>query len=217
MDIWILSLVHRWIFGFSAWPSQAAHLLGHLPQPKLLHLPRRRLRQLAEHIRLGHLKTRQVPVAELPHLFLSDVMCSLPELHEDTRRLPPLVVGARNSSSKVDGGVHQNHLLNLDRRDILPPTNNNVLRPVLQLQIAVGVHNTNVPRVVPTPLEILICRFGVLKVAFHDHVAPKHDLPPRQPICWNRLHGLGIHQLQVLQTVVTHPLPSPQLRLLPHA
>src|SRR3989475_788533 len=62
---------------------------------------------------------------------------------------PPFVVGDRAHGALEHRGVRGHRLLDLDRRDILAAGDEDVLLPVAQLDIAVGVPPRDVARMEP--------------------------------------------------------------------
>ena len=78
------------------------------------------------------------------------------------------------------------------RRDVFPAGNNNVLEPVADLDIAIGMHHRQIARTEIAILEGGLCRLGILQVAFHDGVAAQGNFANGLTIAGNRLAGFGI-------------------------
>ena len=88
---------------------------------------------------------------------------------------------------------HQ-HTLHLDRGDIFAPRDDNVLGPVCNLDIAVGVLHGEVAGVEITVLEGLGRGLRVLQVALHHHIAAQPDLSL----------ALAVHRQHVVFAVAHH-------------
>src|SRR2546425_922604 len=148
---------------------------GPLPiaQDELLDLPGGRLRQLAELDGGGTLEMGDLPPAELDDLLLSGLHARL-ERDEGLRPLAPLLVRDGDHRALEDGGVPGDRLLDLDGRDVLAARDDDVLLPVAQLDVAVGMPDADVARVEPAAAEGLGGGVGLLEVTLHD-VVPAHD------------------------------------------
>src|SRR5258708_8621583 len=123
-----------------------------LPQQEFLDLPRRGLRQHAEHHVARRLEAREARAAVVDDLPFRDLRARL-QLDERTRRLAPLRVGLRDHARGEDRRVPVEHVLHLERRDVLAAGDDDVLGAVLDLEIAVGLHHREVARVEPTARE----------------------------------------------------------------
>src|SRR6059036_3861536 len=135
-----------------------------LAQHELLDLPGGGLRQVAELDGGGTLEVSDVPAAELDDLLLGR---RHPRLQRDERfgPLAPPLVGDRDHRALEHGRVLGNGLLDLDRRDVLAARDDDVLLPVAQLDVAVGVPHGDVARVEPPAAERLGRGLGLSEVA----------------------------------------------------
>jgi len=80
-------------------------------------------------------------------------------------------------------------LFHFDGRDILATRDDNIFRAVLELNVAIGMNDTQVTRVEPPPGHGLLRSLCIAVIAFHDHIAAKHDLAHGFTIA---RHGLNI-------------------------
>ena len=150
-------------------------------QHVLLHLPGRGPRQFVdERDALRRLEVRQVIARELAK-FLS--VAAAPARNTTN------AWGASPHSSRPDprpplparSGAEQ-HALDLDRRDVLSPADDDVLEAVADLQVAVRVHHRGIAGVKLPARERLRRRFRIAVVALHDDVALDDDLAKRAAI-----------------------------------
>ena len=127
---------------------------------------------------------------------------------------PPLI---RHSDDCGFGhqGVRTDGVLNFDGRDVLAAGDDDVLRAILQFDVAVGVHDTEVAGVQPAAGKGLCCGFGVAVVAGHDGVAAHHDFADRRPVGGHIdkkpvAVGLALYNAQLAGTDLPHTLPCQQ-------
>src|SRR5262249_11741533 len=119
----------------------AAPLL--VPQHELLDLPPGGLGKIAELHRRRRLEARDVPLAELDDLDLGGGGPDL-ERHEGLRPLAPFLVGDGDDRALEDRGMPRHRLLHLDGGDVLTARDDDVLLPISQLDVAVGVPDPDV-------------------------------------------------------------------------
>src|SRR5581483_6859292 len=74
------------------------------------------------------------------------------------------------------------HLLDLDRGDVLSAGDDDVLAPVADLDVAIGVHHSQVAGEEAAAAGDLPGGFVVAVVAEHDVVAADRDLPDDLPV-----------------------------------
>ncbi len=112
---------------------------------------------------------------------------------ERLRRLSPALVGRGDDGDVGDDVVFEEGVLQLDRGDVLPAGDDDVLLAVLDRDEAVLVDDREVAHVV-VPLqslgERLLGGLGLVPVAVHHLVAPHDDLTDR--------FAVGGHVLAVL-------------------
>src|SRR4029453_2933792 len=124
-----------------------------LAQFELLDLPAARTGQRRHELnRLGRLETGDVFPYVRDQLRLTDLAGVRGENDERLGALAPLLVGYADHRRFVDGGVRFEGVLHLDGRDVLTAGDDDVLGPVPQFHIAVGVHDTQVAGVHPATL-----------------------------------------------------------------
>lgn len=90
------------------------------------------------------------------------------------RHFTPFVVSTSDHTTGRHGRVLVERILHFDRRDVLAAGDDDVLGAILELDVAVGVHDTEIAGMKPAAGERLIRRFAVLQVALHDDVATEH-------------------------------------------
>ena len=114
------------------------------------------------------------------------------EGHERHRALAPALVGHRHHRALEDRRVAADHLLDLDRGDVLAPRDHHVLDAIAQLDVAVGVPDGHVAGVEPASAERLLGGLRVLVVAAHHRVAAGDDLAERGAVPRHVVH-LRVH------------------------
>src|SRR3989454_10569336 len=169
-----------------------------LAQDELLHLPGRRLRQVAELDGRRALEMRDVLAAELDDLRSGRRLTGL-ERDERLGALAPPLVGDRDNGALEHGRVPGDALLDLDRRDVLAARDDDVLLPVAQLDVAVGVPHRDVARVEPPAAERLGRGLPLLEVAHRGVVAPHDDLAERLGVSGHVVHAAVDHAHEVEQ------------------
>ncbi|KAB8091453.1 hypothetical protein EE612_016934, partial [Oryza sativa] len=180
------------------------------PQLVLLDLPRRRLGQRPEHDGLGHPVPRQ-PLPAEPHDVAGErrlvgAVGAVLGRHERAWRLPPLLVGPRHHRRLQHRRVLVHRLLHLQAADVLPAGDDDVLSPVLHLDVPVGVLHAEVAGVEPPVLERLRVRPGVLEVPLHDAVPAHDDLPERRAVGGDGRHRLRVDDVEALEAHVADAL-----------
>ena len=98
---------------------------------------------------------------------------------EGAGRFAPFRVGPRDDRGFEHRRMAVEHVLDLDRRDVLAARDDDVLRAVLDLDIAVGVGDREIAGMEPAAGEGLLGRGRVLQIALHDDVAAHEDLAHR--------------------------------------
>src|ERR1700730_18525758 len=78
--------------------------------------------------------------------------------------------------------VPQEHTLNLDRRDILSPTDDHVLQTIADFDITIRMDDRSVASMKPAPLKGTRRSFGVVVIALHDDIAACHNFTECRPI-----------------------------------
>src|SRR5215467_3114156 len=147
-------------------------------QHELLDLAGGGLRQGPELDRVGALVVRQALAAKRDDLIRGG-LGTLVERDERLRPLSPARVGHSDDGAFEHGGVGGDRLLDLDARDVLAAGDDDVLAPVTQLDVAVGMPHGEVAGVEPAPGECLARGGLVVVVAAHDVVPPHYYLAHR--------------------------------------
>src|SRR6185437_3182179 len=88
----------------------------------------------------------------------------------------------------------------------LTARNDDVLGTVLELDIAVGVHDAEVAGMEPAAGKRRLSRRFVPEVTFHDHVAAHHDFAQRFPIGRYGSQRFWIEHTERFQRRITHAL-----------
>ena len=98
-------------------------------------------------------------------------------------------------------------VLDLDRGNVLAARNDDVLGAVLELDVAVGMHDAEIAGMEPAAGEGLVGGLPVLQIALHDDVAAEHHLADRLAVGGRLLHRRGVHHGQAFERRVAHALP----------
>jgi hypothetical protein len=192
---------------------QAAHSPGLIPEDKFLRLPRRSLGQILKHHRLWcHVVWQPLP-AEANDLGFRGTGAVL-ELHERARRLAPVVVWPRHDRRLEHRRVAEDHRLHLDRADVLATRYDDVLGPVLELDVPVRMPHGEVPGVQPPAGHRFLRPVEVLVVPAHHGVASEHHLAHGLPVVRHALHRVRVLDVDALHRDVVEPLPRLQPRAL---
>ena len=161
---------------------------GRAREADILNLPRRRLRQRSEHDALRHLEARHLIAAELDDILFGGARAIL-QGDERAWRFAPFVVRTGDNPRLQDIGMTVEHVFNLDRRNVLAARNDDVLRPVLDLDVAIFVPDGEIARMEPAALKGFAGGMRVLQIALHDVVAAHQDLADCSAVAGYRLEG----------------------------
>src|SRR4029077_12517583 len=142
---------------------------------------RRGLRQRAEHYGSRYLETGEVLAAESDDFFRCGWCFGL-EGHKGAGGFAPHRVGAGDDGGFEHAGMPVEDVFDLDRRDVLAARNDDVLRAVLQLDIAVGMHDPEIARMEPPARKGLLGGARILQIPLHDDIAAHQDLAYRRAI-----------------------------------
>src|SRR4030095_11044494 len=183
-----------------------------VPQADLLYLPRGGLGEIAELHRRRRLEVGDVLLAELDDLALGGGGADL-ERHEGLGPLAPYFVGDGDDRALEHRGMPRHRLLHLDRGDVLAARDDDVLLPVAQLDVAVGVPDADVAGVEPAAAERFRRRLGIVEVALGHVIADHDDLAQRLAVAGHVLHLL-VHHAHEVEDGVALPLAGRALRLL---
>ena len=123
---------------------------------------------------------------------------------------PHFVVGLGDDRGLHDLRMPVQHLLDLDRGNVLAAGDDDVLRAVLDLDIAVGVHDREVAGMEPAAGERLPGRFRVLQIALHDRVAAQQQFADRLSVGRHVAHRLGVGDALRVERQIRHALPRHQ-------
>src|SRR5439155_16996168 len=181
-------------------------------QHELLDLAGRGLRQIPELDSGRRLEMRDVLLAEVDDVLLGRLLARL-ERDEGLGPLPPLLVRDGHDRALHHRRVLGHALLHLDGRDVLAARDDDVLLPVAQLDVAVRVPHTDVPRVEPAAAEGLRRRLRLVEITLgavvpdHDHLAQRLAIP-------RHVFHLGIDDTDEVEDGVALPLPRGERRLL---
>jgi hypothetical protein len=85
-------------------------------------------------------------------------------------------------SRRPDGRLAIKCLLDLNGRDSPAARDDDVFRPVLELDVFIGMHHAQITGMKPPAGKCLSSRGGVPEIALHYNVAPEHDFA----------HGLAV-------------------------
>src|ERR1700752_4449377 len=121
---------------------------------------------------------------------------------ESARRLAPFLVRPRHHGSKSYARMLEERILDLDRGYVLAARNDDVLRAVTQLNVAVGILDPEIAGMEPPAGEGFVGRRLVLQIAFHYDVAPEHHFAHRISIGRHSRHRLGVEHVERLDRLV---------------
>mmetsp|Transcript_68116 Transcript_68116/g.134433 ORF Transcript_68116/g.134433 Transcript_68116/m.134433 type:complete len:265 (+) Transcript_68116:338-1132(+) len=180
-----------------------------------LHFTCARLRQRLHHKSPWNHVGNHVGFAPRVDFLLSKVLARI-QFQKGTWRLSPLRIIPSHDSGSCNLGVFVQNAFHLQGRDVLTSRNNDILRAILQLDVAVRVPNCQISGVKPTSLEGVACSGWILQVTLHDQVAPEENLAHSLAVSWNRLQRLCICNHESLLSQVPDTLPCFEFCLLLH-
>src|SRR5208283_3356656 len=151
-----------------------AELPGALAQGELLDLAGRRLGDLGENDRARALVMREALAAPGDEFLRSRRVARL-HFDEGAGRLAPFLVRTRDHGGELDARMLEQGVLHIDRGDVLAARDDDVLRAVAELDVAVRMLDPEIAGVEPAAGEGLVGRRLVLEVALHHDVAAEHD------------------------------------------
>jgi hypothetical protein len=93
-----------------------------------------------------------------------------------------VVVRTRNHGHLDDQWMRGEDVLDLNRRDVLAPADDDVLGAIANLDVAVGVHDSEVARVQALGSQHLGRGFRIVKIPGHHRGGADHDLPHRAAV-----------------------------------
>jgi hypothetical protein len=99
----------------------------------------------------------------------------------------------------------QQRLLDLDRRDVFAAGDDDVLQPVAQLDVPIGVHHGEVARVKPAAAESPLRGVGIAVVPGHHVVSAHDDLAHARAVRGDVAH-VGVHNAERLCDDRSHAL-----------
>ena len=160
----------------------------------------------------GHLNLARCSLQKAMMSSSLDVLTGL-QLDERLRALAPLLVRHRHDRDLRHRVVLGQRLLDLDARDVLPAGDDDVLRAVAQLDVAVGMPHGEVTGMEPAALEGVLGLLRLVVVAGEDAVAAHDHLADRLGVPRHVVHVL-VDDADEVRAVVRVPLARQQLRLL---
>src|SRR5258708_7985618 len=183
--------------------SQRASLVA---QYEFLDLAGRGLGQGAEDDRLRRLEMGEIGAAPSDHLVLAQRRTGF-RGDERAGTLAPFGIGPRHHCGLHDRRMAVEHLLDLERRDILAARDDDVLGAVLDLDIAVGMHDAEIAGVKPAAGKGFRRSRRVLQISFHHRVAAQDELAERRAVRWHVSHRRRVDDAHALERRVAHALP----------
>src|SRR5271165_682639 len=144
--------------------------LGALAQQEFLDLAGRGLWQWPKDDRPGRLEVGKALAAKGDDLVRRRSGFGL-QCHERAGGFAPHRVRARDHRRLEHARVPVENVFDLDRRDVLAARDDDVLRTILQLDIAVGMHDPEIARMKLAAGKGLLRGSRVLQVTLHDDVA----------------------------------------------
>src|ERR1700726_2273366 len=147
----------------------------HLAQLEFLQLSSRCLGDFGEHDEVGTFVVGEMLTTPGDQLLRRRRSARL-EFDKGARRLTPSLVWLGDHRGSLHRWVVVKHILDLDRRNVFAARDDNVLRTIFQLDVAVRMDDGQVARVKPTACEGFIGGEFVLEIALHHHIAAEHHL-----------------------------------------
>src|SRR5215831_12499603 len=145
--------------------SPRSHRLRHVAQLELLDFAGRGPRQFGEHDVARTFVAGEVLAAPGDDIVPRRLLSRL-ELDEGARRLTPFVVGLGHHGGGPNRGVLVERILYLDRGNVLAAGDDEVLGAILELDIAVAMHDAEVAGMKPAAGKRLLGRRLVFEVTF---------------------------------------------------
>ena len=136
--------------------SRPSYPLRHVAQLEFLDLARAGLGQLREHHVPRHFVARRVPWRH--QAMISSAVALAPGFSSTKAQgvSPHFSSGLATTAAACDRGMLVEHVLDLDRRDVLAARDDDVLGAVLELDIAVRVQHAEIAGMEPAALEGLV-------------------------------------------------------------
>ncbi len=125
---------------------------------------------------------------------------------EGVRHLAPFLIRRRDHRRLAHRRVPVEHVLHLERADVLAPRDDDVLGAILDLGIAVGMEHGEIAGMEPPPGEGLARRLRVLEIALHHRIAAQHELAKASAIGGDGGEGFGIAHARLGQHGMRHAL-----------
>ena len=120
---------------------------------------------------------------------------------------PHFSSGCATTAATGTAGCRYSAILHLDRRDVLAAGDDDVLRAVLDLHVAVGCLTARSPVWNQPPRERRVGRLRVLQIAVHHGVAAHHDLADRLAVARAPAQRLRIGDASPVERRIAHALP----------
>ena len=132
---------------------------------------------------------------------------SCDQFDERAGGLAPTIMRHRDHGGDADRIVTVQDFFYLDRRDVLAAGNDDVFRPVLELNVAVRVDHPEVSRVEPPARESLLRGLRIAEISLHHDIPTEHDLSHRFTVAGHRLHGFRIKHVELFEREIPDTLP----------
>ena len=94
----------------------------------------------------------------------------------------PLFMRHTDDGGFLNSWMMKQAAFNLDRRDILSATDNDILEAILNFRETVGVDNRSITGMEPAILDCGIRGLRIIVVAFHYHIAADRDFAQGLPV-----------------------------------
>ena len=128
------------------------------------------------------------------------------ERHKGARGLAPDRIGFGDHRRLHDLRVAVERVLDLERGDVFAARDDDVLRPVLDLDITVGMTNPEVAGMEPALCEGRLGRRRVLEISLHQGIPAQYQLTHRAAIPRDIGHRLRIDDALPIERLVGHTL-----------
>jgi len=171
----------------------------------LLDLAGGRLGQLQEAHLAGTLEAREQALAVRNQLGRQRLPAGLvggrpigAQLHKGQGCLAPLGIGPSHHTHRQHGRMLVEGVFHLDGRDVFAARDDDVLGPILELHIAIGIEDPKITTVKPAIGKSLLSGLGILEIALHHGIAPKDHLAHGLAIARHFLQRLGVDDRDLL-------------------
>lgn len=122
--------------------------------------------------------------------------------NEGARNFSPFLVSLCHDRGFLDRRMEAERVFHFDGRDVFPSGYDDVLQPVGNLQVSVGMYLSYVSRMKPSVFERFGGRGFVLEIFLHDDVSSKNDFAFAFPVVRQYFARRDVHDFQSVQNLI---------------